>query len=78
MQNLPWELPDHVASGRHRPNADNVIDSKTLERALREKPVSVFSRATLYRRDRYTQFCAATTTASWPGLSRPSMARRFS
>jgi hypothetical protein len=36
-------LLDHAAFGRNRPNADNVIDSKSLERALREKPVPTFS-----------------------------------
>ncbi|TLG76839.1 hypothetical protein FEV16_08830 [Methylocystis sp. B8] len=54
---------DHAAFGRNRPNADNVIDSKSLERALREKPDSTFSQRALcegaigveigWRADRY-------------------------
>ena len=39
--------PDHAAFERKRSNADNVIDSKSLERALCEKPVSTFSRRAL-------------------------------
>ncbi|MBM3561928.1 MAG: hypothetical protein FJX48_01965 [Alphaproteobacteria bacterium] len=38
---------DHAAFGRNRPNADNVIDSKRLERALCEKPDSTFSQRAL-------------------------------
>ncbi|MEF3367616.1 high frequency lysogenization protein HflD [Methylocystis sp. 9N] len=38
---------DHAAFGRNRPNADNVIGSKNLERALREKPDSTFSQRAL-------------------------------
>ncbi|MEF3364915.1 double-strand break repair helicase AddA [Methylocystis sp. 9N] len=38
---------DHAAFGRNRPNADNVIDSESLERALREKPASTFSQRAL-------------------------------
>ncbi len=38
---------DHAAFGWNRPNADNVIDSKSLERALREKPDSTFSQRAL-------------------------------
>ncbi|MBM3562466.1 MAG: glycerol-3-phosphate dehydrogenase [Alphaproteobacteria bacterium] len=38
---------DHAAFGRNRPNADDVIDSKSLERALREKPVPTFSQRAL-------------------------------
>ncbi|MBM3624431.1 MAG: DNA polymerase III subunit alpha, partial [Alphaproteobacteria bacterium] len=34
---------DHAAFGQNRPNADKLIDSKNLERALREKPDSTFS-----------------------------------
>ncbi|MEF3366501.1 lipid-A-disaccharide synthase [Methylocystis sp. 9N] len=41
-----WPL-DHAAFGRNRPNADHVIDSKSLERALSEKPDSTFSRRAL-------------------------------
>ncbi|PWB91670.1 hypothetical protein C5688_03925 [Methylocystis sp. MitZ-2018] len=38
---------DHAAFGRNRPNADNVIDSQSLERALCEKPVPTFSQRAL-------------------------------
>ncbi len=38
---------DHAAFGRNRPNADNVIDSKSLERAMCEKPVPTFSQRAL-------------------------------
>ncbi|PPC86185.1 MAG: hypothetical protein CTY36_18135 [Methylocystis sp.] len=38
---------DHAAFGRNRPNADNVIESKSLERAQREKPVPTFSQRAL-------------------------------
>ncbi|MBM3561770.1 MAG: hypothetical protein FJX16_03375 [Alphaproteobacteria bacterium] len=41
---------DHAAFGRNRPNADNVIDSKSLERARCEKPVPTFSQRALERR----------------------------
>ncbi|ARN80899.1 hypothetical protein DSM21852_00430 [Methylocystis bryophila] len=34
---------DHDAFERNRSNADNVIDSKVLERDWREKPVPTFS-----------------------------------
>ncbi len=34
---------DHAAFGRNRPNAENVIDSRSLERAACEKPVPTFS-----------------------------------
>jgi len=47
---LAWLAPalDHAAFGQQsRPNADNVIDSKSLERALREKPGSTFSQRAL-------------------------------
>jgi uncharacterized protein (DUF2336 family) len=37
------EAIDHAAFRRNRLNAGNVIDSKTFERALREKPASTFS-----------------------------------
>ncbi|MBM3576828.1 MAG: class I SAM-dependent methyltransferase [Alphaproteobacteria bacterium] len=37
------EIIDHAAFGRDIPNADDVIDSKSLECALREKPGSAFS-----------------------------------
>jgi uncharacterized protein (DUF58 family) len=40
---LAMALLDHAAFGQDRPSADNVIDSKSLERALREKPASTFS-----------------------------------
>ncbi len=39
---LAGATPDHAAFGRNRPNADNVIDSKSLKRALREKLESAF------------------------------------
>ncbi|MEF3367143.1 squalene--hopene cyclase [Methylocystis sp. 9N] len=42
---------DHAAFGRNRPNADNVIDSKSLERASREKPGSTFSQRALQTSD---------------------------
>ncbi|MBM3578175.1 MAG: hypothetical protein FJX40_11050 [Alphaproteobacteria bacterium] len=38
---------DHAAFRRNRLNADDVIDSKSLERALREKPASTFSQRAL-------------------------------
>lgn len=38
---------DHAASGRNRPDADDVIDSKGLERAPGEKPDSTFSQRAL-------------------------------
>jgi len=38
---------DHAAFRRNRLNAENVIDSKKVERALREKPVSTFSHRAL-------------------------------
>ncbi len=38
---------DHAAFRRNRLNAENVIDSKSLERDLREKPVSTFSHRAL-------------------------------
>ncbi len=38
---------DHAAFRRNRLNADDVIDSKSVERALREKPASAFSRRAL-------------------------------
>lgn len=38
---------DHAAFGRDRPNADDVIESKSVERALREKPASTFSQRAL-------------------------------
>ncbi|MBM3563729.1 MAG: hypothetical protein FJX48_11430 [Alphaproteobacteria bacterium] len=38
---------DHAAFRRNRPNADDVIDSKSLERALRKKPASTFSQRAL-------------------------------
>ncbi|HTO80021.1 MAG TPA: hydantoinase/oxoprolinase family protein [Methylocystis sp.] len=38
---------DHAAFERNLSNADNVIDSKSLERASREKPVSTFSHRAL-------------------------------
>ncbi|MBM3551345.1 MAG: hypothetical protein FJX45_06140 [Alphaproteobacteria bacterium] len=41
---------DHAAFGRNRPNADNVIDSISLERARREKPVPTFSQRALAAR----------------------------
>ncbi|MBI1980169.1 MAG: squalene/phytoene synthase family protein [Methylocystis sp.] len=46
---LQWWIDalDHAAFGQNRPNADNVIDSESLERALREKPDAAFSRAAL-------------------------------
>jgi hypothetical protein len=40
---------DHAAFERKRSNADDVIDSKSLERASREKPVSTFSHRALSR-----------------------------
>jgi len=40
---------DHAAFGRLRPNAENVIDPNKLERALREKAASTFSRRALGR-----------------------------
>ncbi|MCX7899704.1 MAG: hypothetical protein N2444_06435, partial [Methylocystis sp.] len=39
---------DHAAFGRNRPNAENVIDSKSVERALSEKPDSTFSQRALF------------------------------
>ena len=41
------EAPDHAAFRRNRLNAENVIDSRKLERALREEPVSTFSQRAL-------------------------------
>ena len=41
----PWL--DHAAFERNRSNAENVIDSKSLERASREKPVPTFSQRAL-------------------------------
>jgi SagB-type dehydrogenase family enzyme len=41
------ETPDHAAFRRNRLNAENVIDSEKLERALREKPASTFSHRAL-------------------------------
>ncbi|MBM3576421.1 MAG: hypothetical protein FJX40_01915 [Alphaproteobacteria bacterium] len=43
----PGALLDHAAFGRNRPSANNVIDSKSLERAPCEKPVSTFSQRAL-------------------------------
>ncbi|ARN83210.1 hypothetical protein B1812_21395 [Methylocystis bryophila] len=40
-------LLDHAASRRNRLKAENVIDSKSLERDLCEKPVSTFSHRAL-------------------------------
>jgi hypothetical protein len=46
----PVEQPlDHAAIGRNRPIAENVIDSKSLERAYSEKPASAFSQRALER-----------------------------
>ncbi|POR53097.1 alpha-amylase family glycosyl hydrolase [Bosea psychrotolerans] len=42
--------PDHVAFGRNRPNAKNVIDSWGLEHCSSEKPVPAFSRNALGER----------------------------
>ena len=41
------ETLDHAAFRRSRLNAENVIDSKNLERALRERPASTFSHRAL-------------------------------
>ncbi|SFI84346.1 alpha-glucosidase [Bosea sp. OK403] len=41
---------DHVAFGRNRPNAKNMIDSKSLEHCSRKKPVPIFSRNALGER----------------------------
>jgi len=38
---------DRAAFGRNRPNAENVIDPKSLERALCEKPAPTFSQRAL-------------------------------
>ncbi|ARN82803.1 hypothetical protein B1812_18805 [Methylocystis bryophila] len=38
---------DHAALRRHRLNAENVINSESVERALCEKPVFSFSRRAL-------------------------------
>ena len=40
---------DHAAIGRNRPIAENVIDSKSIERASSEKPASTFSQRALDR-----------------------------
>jgi hypothetical protein len=40
-------LLDHAAIGRNRPIAENVIDSKSIERAYSEKPASAFSQRAL-------------------------------
>lgn len=44
---VPSPSLDHAAFGQNRPNADKVIDSKSSERALREKPDSSFSQRAL-------------------------------
>ncbi|CAN3992953.1 hypothetical protein MCBRY_003779 [Methylocystis bryophila] len=41
------QILDHDAFERNRSNADNVIDSKVLERDWREKPVPTFSHRAL-------------------------------
>jgi len=41
---------DHAAIGRNRPIAENVIDSKSVERAYCEKPASTFSQRALEAR----------------------------
>ena len=41
---------DHAEFRRNRLNSENVIDSKSLERDLCEKPVSTFSHRALERR----------------------------
>jgi uncharacterized membrane protein len=38
---------DHAAFRRNRPNAENVVDSNSIERAQREKPVPAFSQRAL-------------------------------
>jgi hypothetical protein len=43
----PCRLLDHAAFGPNCPNAENVIDSQGLERALREKPAPTFSQRAL-------------------------------
>lgn len=43
----PAPALDHVALGRNRPNAKNVIDSKNSEHCSSEKPVPTFSRNAL-------------------------------
>ncbi|MDR3408567.1 MAG: DNA polymerase Y family protein [Methylovirgula sp.] len=46
-----WLALDHAAIGRNRPVADNVIDSKSMERAYCEKPASTFSQRALTAQD---------------------------
>ena len=40
---------DHAAFEQNHPNAENVIDSKKIERASSEKPVPIFSQRALAR-----------------------------
>ena len=59
---------DHAAVGRNRLNADNVIDSKSLEHALCEKPVPFFAPLSgVPRADRFN-FGEGAENRIWPAL----------
>jgi sulfur-oxidizing protein SoxY len=70
LSRRPDAALDHVAFGRNRPNAKNVIDSKSLEHCLREKPVPTFSRNALSRRDVVAGAAAGLALASLPGSAK--------
>jgi len=66
---------DHAAFRRNRPNADDVIDSKGSERALREKPASTFSQRALAAATLATALAGCDLEWDKPNLSAPPPAR---
>ena len=66
--------------GRNRPIAENVIDSKSIERASSEKPASTFSQRALARPDRAEsrdRKGLGSKSKSWARLSRKTASRFF-